>query len=131
MGLTVGPWTHSQIAIKGGPVLFRETVDWLDEHLAGDDGPARSAPVPSVTGSGEWRDLPAWPPRSTRRVLHPQPGGGLADSPPPLRRRPASPRPGRTHSDLGGPILRNGSAGYQDDTALAARTDVLAFTGAR
>jgi hypothetical protein len=131
VGLTVGPWTHSQIALKGGPVLYREAVDWLAEHVAGDDGPARSAPVRiQMTGSGEWRDLPAWPPPSTRRVLHPQPGGGLADSPAPAPAQagftydPAEPTP-----TVGGPFLRNGSAGYQDDTALAARTDVLTFTG--
>ena len=71
------------------------------------------------------------------RVASPRPAAscthsrqGLGDSPAPAPAQagftydPAEPTP-----TVGGPFLRNGAAGYQDDTALAARTDVLTFTG--
>jgi predicted acyl esterase len=34
-----------------------------------------------VTGGGGWRDLPDWPPPSTRTTLYPHPGSVLADAP--------------------------------------------------
>lgn len=132
VGLTVGPWTHAQMALKGYPVLIPEALDWLAEHLAGDGAPARKAPVRiQITGSGEWRDLPDWPPAAETLVLHPQPGGGLGDSPAPPTAPPATFTydPAEPTPTIGGRFLRNGSAGYQDDTKLSGRADVLSFTG--
>ena len=83
-----------------------------------------------MTGADQWRDLPTWPPRTTERTLHLQPGGGLGDDPSPEGSRvqftydPSEPTP-----SIGGRLLMNG--GCTDDHALAARTDVVAFTGAR
>ena len=76
-----------------------------------------------------WRELPDWPPTTTERPLYLQPGGGLADTPPTagssasFRYDPAEPTP-----TIGGRLL-SPDGGYRDDTALAARRDVLSFTG--
>lgn len=132
VGLTVGPWTHGQMAFKGYPVLLPEALDWLAQHLAGDAGPSRPAPVRiQVTGSDEWRDLPDWPPARAHRHLYPQAGGQLGDAPAPTTTElvtftydPANPTP-----TIGGRFLRNGASGYKNDTELAERDDVLTFTG--
>jgi putative CocE/NonD family hydrolase len=83
-----------------------------------------------VTGADGWRDLPAWPPQTVQQQWHPQPGGGLTGQPPPadapastFRFDPADPTP-----TIGGPLLSGG--GVVNDTALASRADVLAFTSA-
>ena len=33
--LTVGPWTHTELMTKGAPIVIRESLSWLDSHLAG------------------------------------------------------------------------------------------------
>ena len=121
VALVVGPWTHGE----GGGEAIRESLEWLA-------GNRRADPVRIfVTGDGGWRDLPDWPPPSTDAVLYPQPGSGLGDAPStdaaPLRfvYDPADPTP-----TVGGRLLSAPAAGYRDDTALAERADVLAFTGA-
>ena len=56
VALTVGPWTHIETVGKGGPLLSREGVDWLAEHLSGTGSRLRWAPVRVfVTGVDEWR----------------------------------------------------------------------------
>ena len=132
VGLTVGPWTHGQMALKGYAVLIPEALDWLDAHLAESSTSNRRSPVRiEVTGSGEWRDLPSWPPSATTRVLHLQPGGALGDSPAPA----AAPAVSFTYDpddptpSIGGRFLRNGASGYRDDTRLNERADVVSFTG--
>jgi putative CocE/NonD family hydrolase len=129
VALTVGPWTHVQVATKGAAAMLRETLDWLNEHVAGTGTRTRLKPVRVfVTGAAEWRDLDHWPPPTTERTLHPQPGGGLGDQPAPAGSTagftydPADPTP-----TVGGPLLLKG--GYRDDRALAERRDVLSFTG--
>jgi putative CocE/NonD family hydrolase len=77
--------------------------------------------------SGEWRDLDAWPPPTTPLALFPDAGGGLAGEAPAAGSAdftfdPADPTP-----TVGGPLLDGG--GYANDSALARRADVLAFTG--
>jgi putative CocE/NonD family hydrolase len=103
----------------------------LDEHLAGNGIRKRATPVKVfVTGAAaQWRDLPRWPPPTDDHVLYPRPAGALGDEPAPVGScahftyDPGDPTP-----TIGGRILaRNG--GYTDDTALAARRDVVAFTG--
>jgi putative CocE/NonD family hydrolase len=130
VALTVGPWTHLQLAIKGVGAATRESLDWLDVHLRG----APATPRPNtvrvfVTGAG-WRDLPDWPPPTSGHVLYLQPGGGLAATPPAppappatFRYNPADPTP-----TIGGPLL-DLHGGYRHDSRLARRHDVLAFTG--
>jgi putative CocE/NonD family hydrolase len=130
VALTVGPWTHGDVLGKAAPLLTREALAWLDEHLGG-GRPARPTPVRvHVTGAGEWRGLPSWPPATTEWVLHPQPGGALGEGPAapgkPARFTfdPAEPTP-----SVGGRVA-TAAGGYADDHALLQRPDVLAFTGA-
>jgi uncharacterized protein len=118
--LIVGPWTHGE----GGGDAIRESLRWFD-------GDRQPSPVRiMVTGGGDWRDLPHWPPDFTERSLHLHPGR-LADEPqrtdgPPSRfvYDPADPTP-----TIGGRMLSVRVAGYRDDTRLATRPDVVAFTG--
>jgi putative CocE/NonD family hydrolase len=119
VALVVGPWTHGE----GRGTMIRESLDWVA-------GRRRELPVRIfVTGGGGWRDLPDWPPPSTRTTLYPHPGSVLADAPSaatePLRFvfDPADPTP-----TIGGRLLLAVAAGYRDDGALAERADVLTFT---
>jgi len=147
--LTVGPWRHSDIAVRAAGQLARRTLDWLDNRFdaagaAGLRAPVgRSAPSGSLGSSGPsarvfvggsgWRELPDWPPPSTPMTLYARAGGGLSPEPPPadfparlgeFRYDPAQPTP-----SVGGRILGR-TAGARDSAGLAARSDVLAFTGA-
>lgn len=131
VALTVGPWVHTDVLGKAAPMLTREALDWLAEHLAGTAARSRWAPVRVfVTGAAEWHDLPEWPPPTSERVLHPRSGGSLGDHPaaaavPPVEFTydPADPTP-----TIGGRLLA-GTGGYRDDRALAERPDVRTFTG--
>ena len=120
VALFVGPWTHGE----GGGIAIRETLDWL----AGRRRPQRVRIF--VTGDGGWRDMPDWPPPSVDRLLYPNRGATLADEPPTeateLRFRYDQTDPTPT---IGGRLLAPSLAGYRDDSALATRADVLAFTG--
>jgi uncharacterized protein len=133
VALTIGPWTHTQLVSKALTTTARESLDWLDTHLGG----AQSLHRPSrvriyVTGQG-WRNLPDWPPTTTERALHLRPGRYLDETAPTdlagvapatFRYDPADPTP-----TTGGPLLFQNS-GYRDDSGLAVRDDVLAFTSA-
>jgi len=133
VALTVGPWTHTQMLGKGLATCARESLDWLDTYLG--DGPTLRRPSRVrvyVTGQG-WRHLSDWPPTTTERALYLRPGRYLDETAPtdlkgvaPARFRydPADPTP-----TTGGPLLSR-SGGYRDDSRLALRDDVLAFTGA-
>jgi putative CocE/NonD family hydrolase len=131
VALTVGPWTHVGTLRDGAGLITRETLAWLAEHLAGSGTRGRPEPVRVyVTGAEQWRSLPHWPPASTEQVLFLQPAGRLgADEPPPgaptstFTYDPADPTP-----TVGGRLLSL-AAGYRDDSRLAQRPDVLAFTG--
>jgi putative CocE/NonD family hydrolase len=133
VALTVGPWTHLDVGMKGSRVVMPEVLDWLAEHLGGSGLRTRAAPVKVfVTGADQWRDLPRWPPPTNDRTFHLQPEGGLGDDPAPEGTRaeftydPVDPTP-----TVGGRILAPRISGYTDDAALAERRDVVAFTGAR
>jgi putative CocE/NonD family hydrolase len=128
--LTVGPWTHGQVGLNGAGQTTRESLDWLCHHLAGEPS-RRHAPVRIfVTPGAGWRELDAWPPAADEKMLYLQPNSALADEPPPADTPPsrfvydpADPTP-----TIGGRLLSL-SAGYRDDSRLARRADVLAFTG--
>jgi putative CocE/NonD family hydrolase len=81
-----------------------------------------------VTGAGQWRDLPQWPPATREYNLYPSAAGSLDEDPAPDDARgtftfdPARPTP-----TVGGRLLMGG--GYTYDSALALREDVLCFTG--
>jgi len=149
VGLTVGPWTHLAIGTRGAATVARETLAWLDEHLAGATGRTRRAPVRVArTGDGRWWELPAWPPPTTPRrwrlgtggrLTHgdaesaasrpdepSEPAQALDDPGPPacaeFRYDPADPTPA-----VGGRLLTP-DAGVRDNRRLAARPDVVTFT---
>jgi hypothetical protein len=133
VALTVGPWTHTQMLSKGMATCARESLDWLDSYLG--DGPTLRRPSRVrvyVTGQG-WRHLSDWPPSTTERALYLRPGRYLDETAPTdlkgvapatFRYDPADPTP-----TTGGPLLSR-SGGYRDDSRLALRDDVLAFTSA-
>ena len=130
VALTVGPWTHTQLLTKGLATCTRESLDWLDTHLAGATALRRPSRVRVyVTGQG-WRNVADWPPATTETALYLRPGGHLGETAPTGKRLapatfrydPADPTP-----TTGGPLLSS-HGGYRDDTRLASRADVLAFT---
>lgn len=135
VGLTMGPWTHAQGGAEGTRVLLPEALAWFDEHLAGSGVRSRAMPVKVfVSGRDEgWRDLPAWPPATVEQILYPRSGKLLAAQPADpgevseFTYDPAKPPP-----TYGGAFVTQVSpgltAGYTDDSALASRSDVLAFT---
>ncbi|WP_245234204.1 CocE/NonD family hydrolase [Mycobacterium sp. PS03-16] len=131
VGLTVGPWTHSQLMTSAAPTVIRESLDWLGTHLGGAP-PGRRRPVRVfVTGRG-WTDLPDWPPVMPEITRYLQPQGRLGVTAPPetaptarFTYDPADPTP-----TVGGRLL-SPAAGYRRDFGLAARPDVLSFTGDR
>src|SRR5690242_2107972 len=82
VGLTVGPWTHLAIGTRGAATVARETLAWLDEHLAGATGRTRRAPVRVArTGDGRWFELATWPPPTTPRRWQLARDGRLTDAP--------------------------------------------------
>jgi uncharacterized protein len=127
--LTIGPWRHAdQGAIA---TCISDSVAFLRAQLQGDRDGLRERPVRIfVTGAGEWRELPAWPPPAQAQRWHLQPGRALAPELPapgePDRYRydPADPTP-----SLGGPVGLSGRA-RMDNRVLEARPDVLTYTSA-
>lgn len=127
VGLTVGPWTHMEA--PNGEGVLKETYDWLEHYLAKrtTTKPVRQAPVRiNVTGTNEWRWIPSWPPATKPLELHLDTEGVLSKNTSSKTGQsqftfdPHNPTP-----SLGGPLLFGG--GYVDDSALAKRSDVLAF----
>jgi putative CocE/NonD family hydrolase len=131
VALTVGPWTHTQMLSKALAANAKESLDWLGAHLGGAPALRRPNTVRVfVTGQG-WHHLPDWPPRTTEQALYLQPGGHLGQTPPAAGTAPATFRydPAHPTPTTGGPLL-SPKGGYRNDTRLASRDDVLAFTGA-
>jgi uncharacterized protein len=126
---TIGPWTHAHMLTKGAPTVLRESLAWFDSHVAGNRGAERSRVRIHVNHDG-WLDLDDWPPPMPEQVRYLQPGGRLGDAVPPdtapastFTYDPANPTP-----TVGGRLL-SPEGGYRRDDRLAARTDVLTFTG--
>ena len=141
--MLVGPWTHVEVATKGGAAMT-ESLAWLDRYAglgvtATGGAPDTSTRPRAPCGSGSagkghgtgWRGVSGWPPagpREQRWYLAParqpdrqRPGG---------RRDPARPvplRPGRPHP-LGRRRHHDPDRGVRDNRALEARADVLVFT---
>ncbi|MGK2867544.1 MAG: CocE/NonD family hydrolase [Mycobacterium sp.] len=140
--LTVGSWTHTEMMTKGGPTVIRETLNWLDTHLAsggqersdrgistGGQDTRRNPVRLNIHGDG-WVELPDWPPRTDTVEKYLLAGGQLGDTP--SDGTPVNSsftyQPGDPTPTIGGRLL-SPDGGYRDDSALAARADVLTFTG--
>ncbi|MFG1929719.1 CocE/NonD family hydrolase [Mycobacterium sp. NPDC048908] len=129
VALTVGPWNHGQMMTKGAGTLVRESLQWLDTHVAGIRTVARKPVRIHLNGHG-WRVLDDWPPAMPEHALYLRPAGHLGAAAPDqdvpaasFTFDPSDPTP-----TIGGRLLASG--GYLDDTRLAERADVLAFTSA-
>ena len=141
--MLVGPWTHVEVATKGGAAMT-ESLAWLDRYAgpgvtAQGGAPDTSPPVENsvrvwVGGKGAgtgWREVSGWPPagpREQRWYLGPHGSltagvpAGTGTPPARFRYNPADPTP-----SVGGATMTP-SAGVRDNRALEARADVLIFT---
>lgn len=129
VAVTIGPWNHTQLMTKAAPTVIRESLGWLDTHLAGTRTVARRPVRIHVNGHG-WKDLPDWPPAMPEQALYLQPAGRLGDTAPDAD-TPASRftyYPGDPTPTVGGRLL-SPEGGYRNDTRLAQRADVMTFTG--
>ena len=131
VAVTIGPWTHAQMMTKAAPTVVRESLDWLDAHLAGSRRVKRKPVRIHINGHG-WQDLHDWPPAMPEHVLYLRPAGHLGATAPDqdapastFTYYPADPTP-----TIGGRLL-SPDGGYRNDTRLAQRADVLTFTGPR
>jgi len=127
VALTIGPWTHVEMAAKAAQRMAQESLAWLDEHVAQQHGRVRTAPVQIyLTGAEEWRDYPVWPPSTTGHELH-LTATGLTTTP---ADEPSHSSftfdPARPTPTISGPLMSGGGQRRDDD--LAARPDVLSFT---
>jgi putative CocE/NonD family hydrolase len=122
--LVIGPWTHADLGLLG--VSLREGIAWFRAAL---NGGTPSGVRVHIGGTGEWRDLPEWPPATGTTPWYLHGGGRLAPSAPAVpappgrfRYDPADPTP-----SPGGPLLTR-EAGRTDNRAVEARPDVLVHT---
>src|ERR1700722_16944370 len=150
--LVIGPWNHMTIDMG---TTIRETLAWLDAHTDGNVAGRASRPAGArvgtagagPAGTGQWRELPEWPPAAaTEQTWFLRAGGGLdtelpaaelsaarpaaagtagARAPTTFRYDPADPTP-----SVGGRMMSMRTGGSQDNTAVEARADVLTFTSA-
>ena len=131
VALTIGPWTHVDVATIGMGTVMEETLDWLAEYLARRGRRSRPSSVRIfVTGAEEWRYLPEWPPAANERVFYLQPNGVLGETPPAPTAGPstfvydpADPTPA-----VGGRVINPTLGGRRDNRNLEKRDDVLTFT---
>ena len=128
VALTVGPWTHGQMMTRAAALVLRESLDWLGSRVG--DRPARPRPRTRifVTGAQRWSELPDWPPAADTHTLYIEPGRLDAQPGGPAAPSSFTFDPRRPTPTLGGRLL-SPDAGRRRDDALAARPDVLSFTG--
>lgn len=128
VALTAGAWVHADILLRGGTTIARESVQWLDAHLAGAPLVRSAAVRAQTTDRRTWLELPQWPPADTRvTTWHLHPEGRLDRDEPSMDAAsasftydPADPTP-----TIGGNLIAKG--GYVDDSAYAKRGDVLLY----
>ena len=129
--LTIGPWNHASMDCTAES--FRQALGLFAARAAGrrpfED---RERVRLYVTGAGEWRGFPSWPPPGAHRVpFYLQPLAGLSSAQPqasgaPTRYvyDPRDPTP-----SLHGPKVMGG-AKTPDMSLLQARADTISFTTA-
>ena len=127
--LLIGPWAHLDTVRAG--LVHAESLRWLDRHLGGHEAPATDSTVRVfIGGSGQWRDLPAWPQPGTWQqtwylggdmaLTTTRPGPGEAG----FRYNPADPTP-----SVGGAVMSQ-RAGARDNRPVEQRPDLLVYTSA-
>jgi putative CocE/NonD family hydrolase len=128
VALTVGPWTHLDTIGKGSGLITRETLEWLNTHLADQSQAKRRRPLRIFfTGANQWRPFDEWPPAVREQVYHldqaaalrATPGAGTSH----FTFDPADPTPA-----IGGRLFHPGHGGAKDNRSLESRTDVITFT---
>lgn len=128
--LKVDPWTHTSLKNQSGSI--KDGLEWFDIHLKG--RPPKSRELDRVTlwvnGANEWRDEVTWPPAHVGSLsLRLVADGGLVDGDIPNGERAFIYDPEHPTPSLAGPKLTD-ATGRGDMRPLAARDDVLCFTGA-
>jgi hypothetical protein len=139
--LTIGDWNHMTIDMG---TAISQTLAWFDVLTDGNvaASPPRPSPVRVWTsgagpdGTGQWRDLPDWPPAAARPQRFALRGGGRLDpsededaaaedgpAVTTFRYDPADPTP-----SVGGRLMSLRAGGSQDNSAVEARADVLTFS---
>jgi putative CocE/NonD family hydrolase len=129
VALTVGPWTHFEMATRGGLRVFSEVFDWVDRHTTGNTDPLADESVAyHMTGGGGWRTAPDWPPPTQVQVLYLAPGGALLPTSPTATAPPVvfTYDPEDPTPTVGGRTL-SPHAGYQQDSDLPRRPDTVAL----
>ncbi|MEO3761349.1 CocE/NonD family hydrolase [Mycobacterium sp. B14F4] len=128
VALTVGSWSHLSMLTTAIGDVSLETLNWLDRHVAGRAGTSVRSPVRASITNDTWVELPHWPPQTEDQYWYLGCGGslvsfesGYSGAASKFRFDPGSPTPAP-----GGPFLSS-AGGYQDDTDLARRDDVLSF----
>ena len=128
VALTVGPWSHLSMLTTAFGDVSRESLDWLDRHVARRSDVGDRSRVRAAIVNDDWVDLPAWPPDTEDQHWFLNDGGDLAPveddgtgTTSEFRYDPATPT-----SVQGGPFL-SAAGGYQNDSSLADRDDVLSF----
>lgn len=127
VALTAGPWAHIKVGISS--ISNYQTWTWIEDHLAGRPNKFKREMVQYyVTGTDQWRYADRWPPSTTTYPLNLEIGQQL------LIKKLSSQTESSTFifdpqdptPVVGGNTLLSG--GQKDDSALAARPDVLTFT---
>lgn len=151
--LIVGPWTHTTMLLPittefdFGPMAAGATqglpqvmLEWARRVL--DREPVEDGVTVFVMGSGVWRDLPVWPPRSTPLRLYLSSGrgaNGLRGDGVLLRAPAEGVATDRFRYDPQDPVPTRGGrtlgpmrpmAGPVDQRPVEERDDVLVFTSA-
>jgi putative CocE/NonD family hydrolase len=129
VALTVGSWSHVSMLTSAIGDVSLETLYWLDRYIAKrTDTPARRRVRAEITNDS-WVELPDWPPTTNDQHWYLNCGGSLTEAEPDpgdeaseFRYDPTSPTPVQ-----GGPYLST-AGGYQEDSSLVLRDDVLSFT---
>lgn len=128
--LVIGPWSH--LGAQRG-VTIANAFGFIEMHLAGRGKGFPTTPCRAfITGAEQWRDLQSWPPSPvSKQELHLAPGKGLSSQKPSdqvssssFTFNPTEPTP---PTGMPRPFDDMIPASY-DDTSLAQRTDVVAFT---
>ena len=130
VAMTIGPWTHTQMLTSGLSRVTGESLQWLGTHLAVPATAPRSSRVRIYRAGRGWQDRPDWAPADAADAWYLQPGGLLGQSSP-APCPPAAFRfdPTDPPTTIGGRLL-SAAGGYRNDSKLARRSDMLAFTSA-